>query len=470
MWKAMKTHWVATSVLIASLLGMWLMNNGYIFIASLVSAVASGIYLFIKYKPVSVPAVKSEPGAQGTWLGRVVGGIFVAIIVLLCMSFVYGVGLRDIHQVGGLPAMLSNPEVITTSVFSMVMTLLAAYCGFYLWYSSTKPKRWLYLTAMISAMLVVFGVTMSEKASRRPTFQSASEASEIGLWRWAEAKLTSAAWKINNWADTNMAFGRQYKIVVIPEMVNESGRVIDIPLYEGVIADSDGDGPEPKCLKLEGEPTPAKIGEEWMFYPKIRVLGESSDIFYIRLVNRWNENIIRFIRADWLDDVRQNQPKFRAKKKEKVKPETPPQPEAQMASFQPEQVKPEPTVAVRKYSGGAVDEVDPGEEVTLFASEQDLLLVHTGITQEYVGQKWDILAADGSYLSETDMDAIVVQVGVKPVMEVAVNYDGRLSEKEDRCYGVLEVKHAPRVPQPVSLGLKPGHPRDVKIRLVERRS
>lgn len=73
----------------------------------------------------------------------------VAIFAHIIFSHLFGVSMLSVKNAGGLLVLLRDPAKLTGEVFREVIALIAVFAIFYLWYTSPKPRRWLYRTALI---------------------------------------------------------------------------------------------------------------------------------------------------------------------------------------------------------------------------------------------------------------------------------------------------------------------------------
>ena len=114
----------------------------------LITTIAAGILLVV-YREAEV---KNAVGQTKTFVTSLVLATGAAIVFNLILGWFFGTSLKPLVVAGGLPAILKNPGVLSSAVFKELVALIAVASVFYLWFTSEKPRRWLFKLALVVSL------------------------------------------------------------------------------------------------------------------------------------------------------------------------------------------------------------------------------------------------------------------------------------------------------------------------------
>lgn len=238
-----------------------------------------------------------------------VGGIGLAIGAHLLVGWLFGAGYEAIFEVKyidpvskkvytGIPAMFHDASLLKGVVVTEILALVITMGAFYLWITSERKwHRGLVVTTMVLSFLALcyqwfngYVPTTAQDVARRQKGMTLVRESKS---RWFESWFNLLGWITEQSADMRMMVkAGRYPIITINRP--------NIPLYKVNRLDKEG-----KVVDF-GEPVDAKVGSQWIVHPLVHFTAQNSGMDYIQVVDRLDENVVRYIRQDWLNDILEN--------------------------------------------------------------------------------------------------------------------------------------------------------------------
>lgn len=357
----------------------------------------------------------------------------VSAVCYLILSGIFGSTLQPVDSWQEVKHLLTDPSTIRAEMLKAVLVISASWCLFWIWFKSEHKSLWLFKTAFgVCVFFLLFpqfnpmtalkqGVewTKELKGEIAPApSESVQGISQEAKQRLADAEAAKQAWETSKQADRIMARVGIHDIVVIPQG-------LEVWVYESLVARKDAESLSVQVVGEDGHPTDVvvwltnaeqpEIGSEWIVQRNILFWAKHSAMHYIQLVNRQNENLVRAIRSDYLEEIEAAQPQMTA----------PSSNELQLAS--------------QTQSAGLSSAVN-ATSLQQFVATEDVVTVtgDTWVKTEIYpedGDYIDVRSADGSLLPTADLERIHIRSGNAALGELRPNFPSGPSQ----AYGLTRI-------------------------------
>lgn len=313
-----------------------------------------------KMVTVTIP-VRREHGEREyrmiPWFQALIKSVMVGILVYILLSFVFVAVFGSLTAVGPW-TILGNASAMGTEATKVALAVVVAFCIFWLWFTKKTDSRWLFWMVSVVAVVSLMGMsTVGYFTSKFPEDgvrrAHASLLARENVVRWFEANVFTSSWRMGNKANRIAALGvANYDRLTIPQTVpwglqvysvtfrmlqqkydakaewigypevqlaDLTGKVYtqvrrtDAPDEAWYIPQSDTglpkkDQPVYLAVPTLGEPEKPETGSQWIVHWPIHFVGGNSGMKYIQLVRRDDENVVRYAKQDYLDEILNQKP------------------------------------------------------------------------------------------------------------------------------------------------------------------